>query len=340
VSYFKGCEEISHTLFIINIINMCKETIIGISENETCCIESSESLSGFYLDDMDEGFIPVNQTLYVSEFASELLLKLITNATNEVIRESQKYFDKYLNPRYTEISTYIGNIDNYTDIIVGTDSLKYLCFKPKFKTGGTINLKKIIIKLQDGFLASNFTLYGENKEILYNGSTSAFTCLKLPLNQVYYIAYQSNSAPLNFNHLECCGNRNPWSTYLYVGSGSAVSIENITWKESDFNHGVYIEADFSCDTYSNLCDIDFKNSKFGVSFAHSVKQTARKNFAYWLLTSDKVTPYMMVNKEEIASIIEFLKADIKENLIYLPTVYNLTNCYVCRENSLKSEIII
>jgi hypothetical protein len=321
---------------------MCEDKIIGISKDGSCCLESSESLSGFYLDDMDEGYIPVEKSLYQSETASDILLKLISNATSEVKRELDKKLGKYLNARFGDVTSMIGNSDIYTDIIPeAVGKSPYLAIKPKNIKGGYIRINSIKI-FTNGIFNGIVKILNENKEELFNNTLVNFEPMYLPLNQNYYITYNPLTSPYNFTHVPCCTNLNKYSPYVEIGSGVAElnNLSQIQFVVNPFCQGIEVDANFGCSSFDSLCSIDFQKSKFGVSFAHAVKQTARKNFAYWILTSLKSTTYVKLSQEEILSLIEFLKKDIEENLNYLPFVYNISDCYVCKDLIKKAEILI
>jgi hypothetical protein len=320
---------------------MCYNKIIGITETANNCFNSSESLSGFYLDDMDEGYIPVIQGFYNNkEIIDSSLLKLIENATKEVIRESHMFFDKYLVKKYMQQVTSIGNINNYTNV-TDAKNVRFLWINPKIQNGGFIVVNKIQIKLQNGNYLGNVKIINEQLNLVDDLNINEIVNYKLPLNKTYYFVYESLIPPLNFNHLACCGQVNKWDKYFGVGSGSFDNdYQNLTPIKNDLCQGIYIDCTLDCDPFLSLCNVDFKNTNFGISFSHAVKQTARKNFAYWLLTNDKVSPYTMINRDELVGVIDYLKKDIEENLKYLPTVYNITDCYLCKENFYKSEIII
>lgn len=317
----------------------CLKHIVGVSPDSTCCIDGTESLSGFYLTDKDEGFVPVNQGLYSVKDINSTLSKLIENAATEAMMECYKYFNKYLRAKYNDFYHTIGNVSHYTDILPSTSGWYFMAIKPLVKRGGYMDIEKITIKHQNGYHAGNIKILDFNKTVIWEGLIGSMPKQAIQLKEVFYVAYQSTYAPVNFKHIFCCGYSPLHSNYIKIGSGTSATINDIAFKENDYCQGIAIDCGFRCDGFYSLCNIDFKNTRFGVSFAHAVKQIARKNFAYWLMTNDIVTPYVMVNNEELVSIIEFLRTDIEKQMKYLPSVYNLSDCFLCRDNYILGEIM-
>ena len=316
----------------------CITNIVGILKNEDCCLVELTpivSLSGLYVDDTTAGRIPLTPAFYKDY---ELYERLIPDAISEAVNVTRQKLETNLIKKYRQHHSIIGFRDDWTDFVQSTLDWYYSALKPYMYSGPTMRLNKITIYTESGKHTGNIIIYVDGVEV-YNGLLSEYKPMNFELKETIYIAYKGDR-PRNFKHRGCCGKNGTYQNWINVGSGIAGAPENFVFKETDFSNGIELDVVFDCDAFgSHFCNIDFRNNGFGYAFASLVQLIARKNLAYYILTNDKVTSYLLVSKEEINGIIEYLSNEIERTLNYLPQAYNHSDCFIC--NGLyKSQILV
>jgi len=184
--------------------------------------------------------------------------------------------------------------------------------------GATMTINSVKIHTQSGL---------HTGDIYMNGVVQTFP-IHIKLEDTIYLAYEG-AAPKDFKHSGCCGKVVGYIPYLWVGSGTAESLNDVSFLENNYSQGFEVNATFDCDPLEFLCSVDFKKHTFGIVYAKLVQQIARHNIAYWILTDDKISPYSMVKEEELNIIMQYLSNDIDIMLNYLPENLNMNDCYIC-----------
>jgi len=316
----------------------CLINIVGITENVSNCPERlawiTESKSGLFLDDTSQGRIPLSGAFFTTE---QIVEQLVPNAVNEAIQKLQLACERRLVKHYGTHTCTIGFSKDYTGSLNATDDYYYLVIKGKDIRGGLVQINKIVIHTLAGKHTGDVLIMQDGVEI-YNGAIGSYTSKTLNIESDIYIAYKG-SAPLNFKHKGCCGNYPQYQGYVYVGSGTAATTDDFVYVESEYSNGIELNVTFDCYPWAFLCNLDFKQSTFGVVFAKLVQQIARANVGYYIMTDDKISGYSQVREEELKIILEYLAADIKSMLDYLPENLSQTDCYICN-GVYKNEILI
>lgn len=316
----------------------CINNIVGILKYDDCCLlelDPIDSLSGLYLDDTTAGRIPLNQAFFKNY---ELYNRIIPDAISEAVNVTRQKLETNLTKKYRQHHSIIGYRDDWTDFVQASSDWYYIALKPYMYSGPTMRLNKIAIYTENGKHTGNIIIYVDGVEV-YSGLLSEYKPMNFELKETIYVAYKG-SRPRNFKHRGCCGKNGTYVNWVNVGSGIAAAPENFVFKETDFSNGIELDVVFDCDAFgSSFCNIDFLNNGFGYAFASLVQLIARKNLAYYILTNDKVTSYLLVSKDEINGIIEYLSNEIERTLNYLPQSYNHSDCFIC--NGLyKSQILV
>lgn len=304
--------------------------IIGVISTDT-------TISGLYVDDTSAGRIPVTEAFYQE---SSVQAVLVEQAFNEALRKLRVSIEKRLTRNYSPARALIGHKSDYTSYLTASN-IKFLAINSKLR-GLTIMINSVKIYTESGIYAGQFSIYQDGAVVytnLVDGSIVPFTQQTFNLDKDLFIVYDSELKPRNFKHTPCCGNPTPYKSLINVGSGSVDSISDLEYMNCVYTQGIEIEAYLDCDGFKFLDELDYEKSVFGIVFAKLVQQVARYNLGYWIITNNKVTPYSMVNAEELTVILEYLKNDIETMLNYLPENYDHSDCYVC-SGMYKSEIII
>lgn len=330
----------------------CYNNIVGVSQNGCSCIsESSDSLSGLYLDDTTIGHIPLNASIFSCNDAdiSAFLTTLIEKSTNQVIANLRKASDRIMNKRYLDMSTVIGWKDSWTEHLNIETNWFYLAIKPKFKRGLYFKIESIEWLIQETGRTINYQIFDEFGNGIQSGNDlSLFEEVALPMDRKYFICVMDDAGtphPKNTTAKTCCGYSPTYPTYVDIGSGYVDNYADLqnqpatTFKKSIDTYGIIVTGQFICNGYDFICGLDFKNSNFGSLFANTVQQQARLNLAMWLVSNNKVTNYVLLNGDQLAQTMSYLQEKIDENLNYLPTIYNYSDCYNC-PGSYKGSILI
>lgn len=309
----------------------CFNNIVGVSKNPCSCLTASAtSLSGLYLDDVSAGTIPLNQMVFNCNDSTitTFLENVVIGSTHEVLRGLRMEADRSMKKNYIDINTVIGWADTWTGYLDNTANWRYISLKPRFKRGSYFKLDKISIYLESGMFSGTIKVIKQDQTVIYDGLLSAFPATKFALDQTVYIAYQSDSRAKNITAKQCCGYNPTYPTYIELGSNNSALITDVEHTQNISTNGIVAEGQFICDGFDFICKLDF-NTNFGALFANTIQQTARLNLGRWLLSSDKVTNYTLLSKEQLVETCEYLQARITENIKYLPLIYSHTDCYSC-----------
>jgi hypothetical protein len=319
----------------------CLENIIGISKSLCCdCLEiyNNESLSGLYLDDTNMGRLPLSAAVYDCSDTSaiDFLTRLIPNAVNEMNELLYRRMDSTLVSNFKDYNFKIPNKLSYSNLLPATTGWYFMSIKPKVVRGTKLKIKSIVIQSHTGIVK----IIDEFGTELYSNTIANFTETTLTLDREYYIAYQSATRPrdIKFNCNSCSGVPQ-WNNYFSAGGGIVDDLDNLDHTVSENSYGIQLTAVAQCDSLAPLCDLDFVNDGWGRVYAMAVLNIARKNFAAWILSSGQITNYVTTNGEELPALIEYYMKEIDDRVKFLPTAYNLTDCYRCGYIS-KGDILI
>lgn len=319
----------------------CLEFVIGLSKTGCDCVglaESTESLSGLYLDDTNMGRLPLSATVFdCSDTAAiDFLNRLVPNAVNEMNELLYRRMESTLVSNFKDYNFKIPNKLSYSNKLPATDGWYFMSIKPKVVRGTKLKITAIGILGHTG----EVKIIDEFGEEFFADTLSNFTETILTLDREYYIAYQSATRPndIKFNCSSCNGTPQ-WMNYFYAGGGIVDDLDNLDHVTSEYSYGVQLTAVAQCDSLAPLCDLDFENDGWGRVYAMAVLNIARKNLAAWILSSGQITNYVTTNGEELPALIEYYMKEIDDRVKFLPTAYNLTDCYRCGYIS-KGDILI
>jgi hypothetical protein len=319
----------------------CFDNIVGVAQNGCSCVTASpESLSGLYLDDTTIGHIPLSASIFDCNDGdvTAFLQTLISNTTIQVLNELRKQSDKVMNKRYLDINTVIGWKDTWTTHIEDDHLWYYLALKPKFTKGLYFKIDSIEWLIQETERTIQYKIVDEYGNDASSGSNlSDFESVTLKMDRKWFILVGDDPTahPKNTTAKECCGYYPTFTPYVTLGSGysedwtSLINQPASTFTKSIETYGIIVNGQFICNGFDFICSLDFKNSNWGALFANTVQQQARLNLAAWLVGNNKVTNYILLNKEQLAQTMEYLTQKVNENLAYLPTIYNFSDCYAC-----------
>lgn len=323
----------------------CLNDIIGLTKADEACLSltAGVSKSDLWIDDTSAGNLPLKQAFW-GDYGK--LDRLIPDAVKEAVKQLRIETDKRLTKKFMQFFSTIGFKDTYTgNYSESASGFRYMRLKPKNIIGGLVTIKGFDIFLKNGKYAGNVKII-QNEVEKFDDVIGVFEPITLNFKDGdIYIVYPAEALnpPRNFVHTGCCGKTPTYSGYVSVDSGISTA-ENLLTNILNFQstnecQGIELKANFDCDGFQFLCDLDFERSTFGIVFAKLVQQIARLNIGYYILSSDKVTAYSMVKDEEIRAIIEYLTGDIEKMVKYLPENYDHSDCYRCT-GVYRGEIII
>lgn len=318
----------------------CLNNVIGLSKTGYDCLnlDASESLSGLYLDDTNMGRLPLSATVFdcSDEQAIDFLERLIPNAVNEMNELLYRRMESTLVANFKDYNFNLPKKPSYSNLLPATDGWYFMSIKPKVVRGTKLKIKSIAINGHTGIVK----IIDEFGTEIFSNTIANFIETTVTLDREYYIAYQSSTRPRDINYDCNCGSGRPqWENYFYAGGGIVDDLDNLDHITSNHSYGIRITAVAQCDSLAPLCDIDFVNDGWGRVYAMAVLNIARKNLAAWILSSGQITNYVTTNGEELPSLIEFYMKEIDDRVKFLPTAYNLTDCYRCGYIS-KGDILI
>lgn len=329
----------------------CYNNIVGVSQNGCSCLgASAESLSGLYLDDATPGHIPLNASIFSCNEAdiATFLTTVIEKATVQTLTALRMTADKVMNKRYLDMNTVIGWKDTWTAHIEEDHLWYYLELKPKFKRGLYFKIDSIEWMIQETGRTIKFKIVDEFGNDAASGTDlSLFSGVTLQMDRRWFICVgdETTAHPKNTTAKECCGYSPTFPTYITLGSGysedwtSLINQPQTNFMKSIDTYGIIVTGQFICNGFDFICSLDFKNSNWGALFANTVQQQARLNLARWLVSNNKITNYILLNAEQLAQTMQYLEEKVSENLAYLPTIYNYSDCYTC-PGSYKGAILI
>ena len=298
----------------------CINDIVGVSLDQSCLPVGVNNLSksGLYLDDTSSGRLPLKQAFWGE---LDIINRVVPNAVSESVRQLLMSLNNRLRPTMPpHLNLNIGYKDDWSGVIESTEN-KYLSLKAKSSDA------IIVFKSMPEFYS---TTGKENlTPKIYKGGidvTPTSYPFRIAANEVVYVVFETTLSARNFKHVPCCSDTPPYLSFLQVASGLGDTLE---FKRNDYSNGIFVNVGLECDGLSFLCDLDYKNSVFGVVFAKMVQQIARRNIAHYILTNDNLSPYLIANADELNLILEYLNEDITKMVNYLPENYNHTSCFVC-----------
>lgn len=314
----------------------CIKDIIGVTKNGCDCLEidASKSLSGLYLDDTTEGRIPLSSALFDcgDPNTKSFLERVVEDAKNAALEEltmslEDFYIKKVIEtkvkvPKKSDYSGAVANGNYYTfsirplmpDLVMKINSFDVLTIS------GSIDDASIIEIYQDG-------------KVIESGTKSDLAGKKIHLKTDTIFKFEATQ-PRNHKH-RCCGNSESYGSLVRMG-GSSENGSDILFKESQYSHGVKMDASIYCDPYSFMCGFDFTQG-WGLVFAKTVQLIARKSLASWILDSGKVTTYTTTNQDRLLDLMNWYDNQIEKRLKFLPTRYSYSNCY-CNSRHIQGTI--
>ena len=304
---------------------------MGITKNGCECLEidGSESKSGLYLDDTTAGRIPLTEAIFdcSDPDAEDFLNRIIEDASREAYRELTKVTGARLANQYISFSDNIGRKKDWTKYYNSNAGYHYMSISPKKINGAYMVINNITLHTDGADTA--FGISDENNTVIKEIADPVNYPYTLKLDKDYFVFFQSANKPKQLK-LHCCGNNEKWQQYLKVGEGISANISDMEFsKSSNSSRGIVISANFECRGFDFLCSLDYQNSYFGIVFSKLIQQIARKNLAFWLLSTNKPTAYTILSEDELRNVAKYLIDDIQINLNFLPEIYNHSDCYKC-----------
>lgn len=308
----------------------CLNTIIGISRNGYDCldIDAGTSLSGLYLDDTNFGRIPLGAGVFdcSNEDFNQFVNRLIPDSVKEVNRLLYMQLERTQVPKYRDTPYKLPRKEDYSKLLPATDGYYYMCIKPRYFAGSIMRIKSLRVPNTTGTIK----ILDEYGTEYFSDVQTEFEPIYLTLDRDYFIAYQSETRPRNIKYRCRCGSDNlSWKNYVYLGGGTADTLDDLVFREDDYSQGVIIEGIFSCDPFAPLCDLDFENNNWARVYANAVLLTAKKNLAGWLLSSGQITNYITTNGDELPELIGYFNTQLETRIKFMAEMYSLTDCYSC-----------
>ena len=315
----------------------CLNNIVGITRQNCVClnINQSTSISGLFLDDMTMGRIPLAATVWdcADNDITSILTRLVPDAVKEVNRRLYASFDQHQRPL---VRGYNGHIPSKSEGGTLQNATTYeIKINVKPINGMVVILNTVKIKSLD--VGDLFTMTQPDGIVNYYMFLNENINIKLSEPGEYTLTFTAPNTPNDATRFDCnCSGKPAWSQYLTLKSTAKDNGGNVIYNDTNYSFGFSTDISIYCDPLKNLCNLDFKNDVWALNYANTVLMTARKNLAAWLISSGKVTSYLITNEENLNDIIAYNEAQIQEMINYLPKVQRITDCYACDAMAVKS----
>lgn len=349
----------------------CFKNIIGFTENDCPCFDQkpegwNESLSGFYIDDMEYG-IPLQSVSASSDCGEGSVWSLMERARQKAIRNFLTDFTVAMEATNTKAfqgfnGPFANHKESFNRTMTGLDQFAGVRYVPIRYKGVQMTIREICVYF-DNSNPVDVELYSSEDSAVIEawtitpvaGRKTCFTlpnAVTLPLSKngqpiEYYFVYDSTgNKPKNIKYTCGCGaGQNP-TLYNYLdGYGFSINdmndLQDVTEK-SQYVNGIQPVGTISCDSTSWLCDNwDYWSDPFARVMANTIQWYAITILAGSILNSGRINFYTLLHKESLLGRISSLRKKIGENMTYL--VANIpkgaSDCMRCDHSRYQKKTI-
>lgn len=308
------------------------EKIIGLSRSGCACLPlpSSQSDSGYYVDDTTDPRIPLNAAIF--DCSDPDAVTFLNNLIPDAVREMREKIDlesmTYRTPTSHEVKFNVPiKISYMAPLAVKNYSVLSIRAKAPDQV---IEFLKMDVLQYSGIDYTGDILVIQDDEIIHEGAKSTFVGKEFRLTSDLHLVHTGTaSKDMKF---KCCGKVYACANLIDFGSGGFGNLDEIVFKETDsesYTEGFVFEARVRCDSYMWMEDINFKTHPWGNTFARGVQLVARKNLAKWIISSGKITTYLTMMEDNLDNIIISLEGEIAWRAKFLAEKNNYSSCYYC-----------
>lgn len=327
-------------------ITECFDKIIGLTQADCPCLANkpegwNESLSGYFVDDMEYG-IPLPSIGNAADCGAGSIWDLVNRARTEAVRDFIADFSIMITQaNHKPFGGYQGPLANYKESHNST--LKNLKQWAGAKYS-PIRYKGVSMRLTElcGFFAGN----GPVEVFLYSSLdfdtpidsfiiqavTNRKACfvlptpLDLPLSRNgqpidYYFVYDSTAIkPLNLKWDCGCGSKPPLYSYMNGGGFDVSGLNEMEYVNgvTDNVNGLMPMVQIGCDTTGWLCrDWDYLTDPFARVMANTVMYYSIMKLAGFILNSSRINFYTLLKREELFGKRASMRKKIEFNMNYL-----------------------
>jgi len=364
----------------------CLQSVVGITDKECPCFPASEeegamdpaeSLSGYFLDDSEDG-IPLIFPASAKDCGDSDVFSIIENARTDALTDLITDFGATLQeltlPRHAEIISTVGEIKGKTNVPLAISMGVYVGVLKESRRirGATERIERIRIRVSGGL--TNSTLYIRSDQddyvadlitpIVFSASSGVMTTITLaepvvlPLtdqfgNAITYAVFyeRQTSGPYNYKlHCGCSTRPKPaWSRYAEIVGLSVDTITDIADYVSTPNrsYGLVMDTRFSCKSLDWLCrphDEDWVRLPYFRVFAKVIQLTTINKVIGYILNSPKLNRYTLVKSEYLMGKRNHNRKEIAHRMAWLAQSIpaDVVDCYQCKASNKisKGEILV
>lgn len=307
----------------------CLKDLLQISELGCDCLDIDPENGSLYLDSDVEGRIPLSAAVTdCSDMDTVTMLNGMRDRAFEMFDQMLMARLQQNGSRYPDIVGKFPQKDS-SNSVLNSDGFNYLIIKPKCVSG----------------LTGVFNIEAENSEDVYLVKDGGDELITEPItlnSNTEYVFYFVPSGQILNKRIECgCSGMPQYKRYFDIGTGTIDQVGNIESGTKQYTYGFNVNFRVWCDPLIHLCDqkTGWKTNSWLLTYLYGVLFQWRKSFAYWIITSGKVTNYLTTNGEELPALIELYDAKIEERLNYLTRTYAGSDCLNCGSIA-KGSILI
>ena len=177
-------------------------------------------------------------------------------------------------------------------------------------------------------------------------------------NIEYYLVYANGANKPRDNKLACCGKFsgifNPdspyfekhidrsdfWARWVMVAGTTITDISQLSDRDlslgaTDYTMGLTVDLELKCETEENICleDVKFEHPQLYLAMATCIRYKASGFAMNKLMTTDRLSRAIMINREQIADFKKEWESDYNKLMPYITENIDttLTDCFVCKE---------
>lgn len=359
---------------------ICLENIIGLSRTECECKTgtqpqgsdefNNESLSGIYLDEIDQFNLSVAESAADCDKGSlwEIMRKSVDNATEDLKTHLLGCINKRYKPRANNFSGQLGSSD-FTSTLNISNQQCGIKITPAGYEGSYIYLNRIGVLINQSvnvtvkvYKVINY-IAEELGEFTTGSAVTANTLtwmnlgddyLTLPCHDnagkpYYYVLLQLDGTyqPKN-NKRDCgCGGiKRPYLSWMDF-KGTKGDSDFQTFRETSEINGLTLDVDIKCNQSELICTeehpFDFEGDGNARELAYAIRLKAAAKVYAAILSSTNINQYTLLNREKMEENMNAWNAEYSQWVEWFCQNINVKNndCMICRDgkNIIKGNIL-
>lgn len=334
------------------------------SYNSACFrqkVELTESLSGYYIDDMENGIelvIPQQSADCGDGSIWDIMARARKEGVRDFLTDFSAALQSYSEQGFFPFNGWIGDEKNNSWLNITSPYIGMRLSMKSFK-GASMRFKSYVLHINESRDVDVY-LINRSGEILYSNTvttvantplhTALDNHIDLPFSslgspETYYLIYDlGTSKPRNYKFNCGCGGSGskPWEKYIQGEGIMMQEVGNQTFGlASRHTNGLRIEVELMCNGMEWLCEQnDFILQPFARVMAKTLQLYQINKLIGSVLNSTRINRFTLLSKEHLYGKRNHNRKEYEWRIAWLAANMppNATSCFVCKTNIRKGMI--